>query len=836
MGRGSLGRALALAAVGLCALATTASAGEKTRAYSGDNTAATKFADWMSWVRDDVRLHELSIPGTHDTVAIYGVPSTHTQSLCGNRKADPDYDAGCDVAAQLDAGIRFFDLRLGCQKNGKGERYLRAFHGTELQKIRGSEIFGDTQRWLDAHPGETVLIKVSHASASGSSSTKAPSNCDRSIGEFQTTMKEHFDAFRFWKAGSTPVRWPTLTEARGKMVLIAAYKNGPSETIRVNDEAERKDVWVTGNHYKTCFTAGCSTSKHPNTNYGNFLPIGEREKEIRAHLRQADDAAAAGKLRETTTSASDGTTPRLFANGDTVPGPGFNQFTMDLLFRDQDIDATGVVSMDFPGPGLIGTIVVKNLRHRKLPTPGGAFASFQGAMPYLAPQADREVEEASKKEKKRGFGKWDHRKGRFGMQNFLNDLGGTGPSAMVFDVMTFDEGSGDRDCPGLCGTTRGDKLGYQAFEVSIGRSVLPSDRVRELVSGFASGLTGTPAQRRASLLAALRRQFPGTHWAVVASKGDYRETFTSTGYPVTWGGRTSGMGYVVAAYSSRTAEPLLRVSDAFPVPGQQVRFDATLDRTSGDGAMRISDTSGAERCTAFWQPASSSYTCTITWPETGSTDPVSFLAQFTGGAGFFPGAASAAIPVAQEVVITKRPSDVTIPVGDPATFSLGYRVAAGRTASVTWLRELGSVIAPIGSAGDSLTLQYPASRDSAKITAVLRDQDGNEVRVGPAALTVTSNGPRFLRQPPAIYDGKCSQPAVISAQVAGARPLTVKWQYYPQAPPWTDMPGQTTIAEDGTTSITLPPNSTYEWKYRVVATEPNGTATSTESQYRCSFN
>ena len=122
--------ALVTAVVVLAICAGAASAADSPKAYASDKTASLKHQDWMSWVRDDVTLDQLTFPGTHDTVSRYGtVRNTVTQELCGNSKADSNYGKGCDVTAQLDAGIRAFDLRLACQKNGKGQKYLKAYHG-----------------------------------------------------------------------------------------------------------------------------------------------------------------------------------------------------------------------------------------------------------------------------------------------------------------------------------------------------------------------------------------------------------------------------------------------------------------------------------------------------------------------------------------------------------------------------------------------------------------------------------------------------------------------------------------------------------------------------------
>ena len=292
--------------------------------------------------------------------------------------------------------------------------------------------------------------------------------------------------------------------------------------------------------------------------------------------------------------------------------------------------------MDFPGPGLVGTLILKNLRHRKLPTPGGAYTSFQHTTRYLAAQADRYAEKASSKERKAGYGTYDQKPARLKLQGFLNSLGGTGDRVMTFEVITYEEGSGDRDCPGLCAGEAGSKLKYLMADVSKGRSRFTSDEVKTLAVALLSGKEGSPSQRRAHLIGLLRSRFPGTSWAVVAAKGDYKEKFTSSGYPVAWAGRHNGMGYVVVAYTSRiAADPVVAVSDAYPVPGQRIRFEATVPGVANDGAVTIAR-GGTPLCTAFWQPLNGRFVCEITWADAGTTDPVTLTAQYTGGAGFFP--------------------------------------------------------------------------------------------------------------------------------------------------------------------------------------------------------
>jgi hypothetical protein len=84
------------------------------RAFSASQTPGTTYADWMSWVPDDVLLSELSLPGTHDTSAytIFAalVPWTQTQTM--------------DFRNQLLAGIRVMDIRVSHQNDS-----LWLYHG-----------------------------------------------------------------------------------------------------------------------------------------------------------------------------------------------------------------------------------------------------------------------------------------------------------------------------------------------------------------------------------------------------------------------------------------------------------------------------------------------------------------------------------------------------------------------------------------------------------------------------------------------------------------------------------------------------------------------------------
>src|SRR5690606_14158510 len=79
-------------------------------APSAPRALAAPPADWMGALPGDLRLDQLSIPGTHDTCAFYGGPLIACQRM--------------PLKQQLEAGIRFLDIRC---KNGDDKLYI--YHG-----------------------------------------------------------------------------------------------------------------------------------------------------------------------------------------------------------------------------------------------------------------------------------------------------------------------------------------------------------------------------------------------------------------------------------------------------------------------------------------------------------------------------------------------------------------------------------------------------------------------------------------------------------------------------------------------------------------------------------
>lgn len=128
-------------------------------------------SSWMSDVPDDARVTTLSIPGTHDSCSIDGpLGFAKTQNL--------------DLADQLNAGIRFLDIRLAHYQNN-----LFAHHNAVHMEKSYADILEICHEFLARHPTEAVLMSV-----------KDEARFDSALGKFAPSEA-------FGKSRRDPVNW-----------------------------------------------------------------------------------------------------------------------------------------------------------------------------------------------------------------------------------------------------------------------------------------------------------------------------------------------------------------------------------------------------------------------------------------------------------------------------------------------------------------------------------------------------------------------------------------------------------------------------------------------------
>ncbi|MBO0481969.1 phosphatidylinositol-specific phospholipase C domain-containing protein [Enterococcus sp. MSG2901] len=172
---------------------------------------------WMSSIREDARLSELSIPGTHDSATngirdIVGMGYVKTQSI--------------DITRQLNNGIRFLDARV-CETNGSfamhhDSYYLNQMFGDVLNKVTS---------FLTKNPSEVVYMRLKQENSSVNDQV------------FNQVLNEQYLKKSCWKnffyyGGSNP----TLGETRGKIVILRNFL-GNNVGIPYPDQFDIQDYW-----------------------------------------------------------------------------------------------------------------------------------------------------------------------------------------------------------------------------------------------------------------------------------------------------------------------------------------------------------------------------------------------------------------------------------------------------------------------------------------------------------------------------------------------------------------------------------------------------------------
>ena len=153
------------------------------------------YSNWMVKLDDAREIGALSIPGTHDSGALYSIADIY-----GKCQTLP-------IKEQLIAGVRFFDIRLRLVNDE-----LFVYHSFVDQKTKFQDVLDDMVSFLKKHPSEFLIVSfkeemepVGSEKAFSDALEKILLSCgvvspDRALPE-------------------------TVGGARGKMHILARYKN-----------------------------------------------------------------------------------------------------------------------------------------------------------------------------------------------------------------------------------------------------------------------------------------------------------------------------------------------------------------------------------------------------------------------------------------------------------------------------------------------------------------------------------------------------------------------------------------------------------------------------------
>lgn len=167
---------------------------------------------WMTQLPDDQSIAQISIPGTHNTMAHYGFPWAWCQSL--------------PLRTQMLIGVRFFDIR--CRHYGDN---LPIHHEIYYQKTSLPHVLEEVIKYLNQYPSEAIVMRIREE-------YKAADNT-RSFLESLRACLRCFPQDKLWLQNVVP----TVAQCRGKIVILDNFSGG---TMGIDwRRTDLEDTWRT---------------------------------------------------------------------------------------------------------------------------------------------------------------------------------------------------------------------------------------------------------------------------------------------------------------------------------------------------------------------------------------------------------------------------------------------------------------------------------------------------------------------------------------------------------------------------------------------------------------
>lgn len=320
---------------------STLSFAHKDGAYYHDPDDLTDRSSWMAKVRDDLRITEFSIPGTHGSASYQWEDITNNQILT--------------IKQQLKAGIRYFDLRAKASSSGK----VTLYHGPIYLFNTLSQTFKQMSQFLQKNPSETILVRIKQTGSDDATLTK---NLSQIINNYSSHI---------WSTSSSS-HIPRLSDVRGKILILQNFGSGSVNFgIRYNNFNIQDDYHL--NHNWELYDKWLAVKSH--------LQKANRDRSPYGYINYLSGSGysfpyfvASGHRSNATDSSrlSTGLTtigwrnsypdfPRTGCWGSlcTISFEGTNTLTRDYLTR-SDMKFAGIVAADFPGDDLIEKILNLN--------------------------------------------------------------------------------------------------------------------------------------------------------------------------------------------------------------------------------------------------------------------------------------------------------------------------------------------------------------------------------------------------------------------------------------------------------------------------------------------
>ena len=203
--------------------------------------------NWITPLDDNIFLHQLSIPGSHDAVTAYPM------SLIGDAFGTTQE---VTMDKQWDLGVRCFDMRVAIYDvnlNPLNRNWqLWMYHGPTRIHISWEDVMTTLKKKLSVDKGEFAIMLLRHENEGALAKDENPDN-------FRTMMKnwlnrsDNKDLFVEWRPNLT------IGECRGKILLLSRFDGnwtqGAHLTWPDNVDISDSKTSIEGNH-STIYNSG----------------------------------------------------------------------------------------------------------------------------------------------------------------------------------------------------------------------------------------------------------------------------------------------------------------------------------------------------------------------------------------------------------------------------------------------------------------------------------------------------------------------------------------------------------------------------------------------------
>ena len=271
--------------------------------YSDSSKPKKYFSQWMKEIPDNIKISELTIPGTHDscTYQIKGI---------GKLVSYAAKTQSWNLEEQMKAGLRYFDIRLRSYNNT-----LHCFHGPIDLIQTFDSILKTASDFINKNKTETLIMQIV--------SEYDDKGCSKSMEQMYEEYTKNYKQIIIVFNNATI---PTMGELRGKLFFIKIMKGSTSRISHFHIQ----NSW-------TCNTIG---------------EIGKKIKKIRTQFHRA-------------TSFKENKNETFFMNylssssdyimmSPLAAAKKCNKIAFDYKGR------LGIVLADFPGEGLIEYLILQN--------------------------------------------------------------------------------------------------------------------------------------------------------------------------------------------------------------------------------------------------------------------------------------------------------------------------------------------------------------------------------------------------------------------------------------------------------------------------------------------